>query len=237
MTQWVKTSLEGEVLTITLARPDAGNRLTNDMAAAVTQSLAVAPARVVVLRAEGPDFCLGRDMEPPAAGAAVNAADVLRDDAAPIVALYEALGRVRQPVVGRVQGRAWGIGLVFAAVCDYTLAADDASFRLRELERGIPPTIAMAPLLDRMSPKAVGALVYSAEERAADWALSTGIASKLVPAAQLDAEVASLTQRLLGFPQPAVEAVKQYLRTAPRGNESAAVLYGASMLANVLGSR
>lgn len=170
----VHTSRAGEIVTIALARADSDNRLTNAMATAVTQALdEAADARLVVLRADGKDFCLGRDMEPPAPGSRVTAADVLRDDAAPIVALYDALRRRQQPVVGRVQGRAWGIGLVLAAACDYTIAAEDSTFRLRELERGIPPCIAMAPLLDRMPSKAIGALVYSAQERSARWALAS----------------------------------------------------------------
>lgn len=231
-------SHDADILTLTLARPEAGNRLSNAMAAALADALdAAGPARLVVLRAQGSDFCLGRDMEPPAPGAQVNAMDVLREDAAPIVQLYEALRRLKQPLIGRVQGRTWGIGLVLASVCDYTLAASDAGFRLRELERGIPPVIAMAPLLERMPTKAIGALVYSAEEENAAWALATGLVSKVVDAHALDAELDALTQRMLGFPQPALEAVKQYLGTAPRGQETSAVLYGASLLANVLGSR
>jgi glutamate 5-kinase len=64
-----------------------------------------------------------------------------------------------------VQGRAWGIGTVFAAMCDVTIASRDASFRLGELERGIPPCIAMSALLDRMLSKALAWLVYSADPR------------------------------------------------------------------------
>lgn len=235
---YVHTETTGGILTIRLERADAGNRLTNAMAAQVTAALdAAGDAALIVLRAAGADFCLGRDMEPPSPGARVNAMDVLRDDAAPMIAMYDAFRRRPQPVLALVQGRAWGIGLVLATIADYTLAADDSGYRLRELERGIPPALAMAPLLDRMPAKAVGALVYSAEEHPASWALATGIASKLVPTAQLDAELDALTARLLGFPPQALQAVKQYLGHAPRGNEPAAVLYGASLLANVLGSR
>jgi enoyl-CoA hydratase/carnithine racemase len=88
-----------------------------------------------------------------------------------------------------------------------------------------------------MPSKAIGALVYSAEEHGAPWALATGLVSKLVPTERLQAETDTLAARLLGFPPQALQAVKQYLCTAPRGNEPAAVLYGASLLANVLGSR
>ncbi|RSZ39741.1 MULTISPECIES: enoyl-CoA hydratase/isomerase family protein [unclassified Variovorax] len=235
---WVGYEVQAGVAAIRLQRPQAGNRLTNDMALALAEALdAGRESRVIVLCAEGPDFCLGREMAPPPPGAGVSAADVLRDDAAPIQQLYEAFGRCRAPVLGIVSGRAWGIGLVLAARCDLTLCTPDSSFALRELERGIPPCIAMAPLLDRMPAKALAHLVFGAEPIDANAALAAGIVGGIVEDSRLQAEGNALVQRLLAFPAPAVQAVKQYLATAPRHHESNAVLYGAGLLANVLGSR
>jgi enoyl-CoA hydratase/carnithine racemase len=234
----IRSERSGAVVTLTIDRPDAGNRLTNPMLAAIVAALdGAADARVIVLRGAGADFCLGREIEPPAPGSGVNALDILRDDAGPVIALYEALRRRRQPIVGLVQGRAWGLGLVLAAACDVTLAADDSSFRLRELGRGIPPCIAMAPLLDRMPVKAIGHLVYSAEEAGASWAQQAGIVSQVVPARQLETQGDAAVERLLSFPDEAVRTVKQFLASAPRFNEVNAALYGASLLSNVLGSR
>ncbi|SDZ36551.1 Enoyl-CoA hydratase/carnithine racemase [Variovorax sp. YR634] len=234
---WIGCDVRDEVATIRLQRPEAGNRLTNAMALALAEALdAACDSRVIVLRAEGPDFCLGREMAPPP-GAGVNAADVLRDDAGPIQRLYEAFGRCRSPVVGMVAGRAWGIGTVLAARCDLTLCEEDSSFALRELERGIPPCIAMAPLLDRMPAKALAHLVFGAEPIGAREALAAGIVGRVVESGRLQAEGDALVQRLLSFPVPAMQAVKQFLATAPRHHEPNAVLYGAGLLANVLGSR
>jgi enoyl-CoA hydratase/carnithine racemase len=235
---WIGRDVRDEVTTIRLQRPEAGNRLTNAMALALAEALdAARDSRVIVLRAEGPDFCLGREMAPPPPGAGVNAADVLRDDAGPIQRLYEAFGRCRSPVVGMVTGRAWGIGTVLAARCDLTLCEEDSSFALRELERDIPPCIAMAPLLDRMPAKALAHLVFGAEPIGAREALAAGIVGRVVESGRLQAEGDALVQRLLSFPVPAVQAVKQFLATAPRHHEPNAALYGAGLLANVLGSR
>jgi len=234
----IRSERAGEVVTVTINRPDASNRLTNFMVASIVAALdAAADARVIVLRGAGADFCLGREIEPPAPGSGVNALEVMRDDAGPVIAMYDALRRRRQTIVGLVQGRAWGIGLVLAAACDVTLATDDSSFRLRELDRGIPPCIAMAPLLDRMPVKAIGHLVYSAEEADATWAQHAGVVSQVVPAAELEARGKAAVERLLSFPDEAVRTVKQFLATAPRFNEVNAALYGASLLSNVLGSR
>jgi len=238
MSEFLRSSEQGQVTTLMLDRASDGNRLTNAMALALADALDAAhSSRVVVLRASGDDFCLGRDMQPPPPGAGMSAMDVLREDAAPMIAMYDAFHRTPQPVVCAVSGRAWGIGLVLAALADLTVASNKSSFRLRELERGIPPCIAMAPLLDRMPAKALAHLVFAVDEMDATTAQATGVVSRVVSPTEVDASAADLVERLLSFPDAAVRAVKQYLATAPRNNEAHAALYGASVLGNVLSSR
>jgi enoyl-CoA hydratase/carnithine racemase len=238
MSTLVDFRMDGEIANITLNRPDAGNRLTNAMAADVSRALGEClAARAIVLRGAGADFCIGRDMQPPPAGAGFSPADVMREDAAPMLAMFDAFRRRTQPVVCVVQGRAWGIGTVFAAMCDVTIASRDASFRLGELERGIPPCIAMSALLDRMPSKALAWLVYSAESMDAPSALGHGIISRLVEPAALVAETSAFLARLLAFEAAPVAAVKAYLEQAPRDNPQHALQLGASMLCNVLASR
>jgi enoyl-CoA hydratase/carnithine racemase len=228
----------GAVATITLNRADAGNRLTNAMAAAVGAALSRSvESRVIVLRGAGADFCVGRDMQPPAPGARVSPDEILKTDAQPMLALFDALRRCRQPVLAVVRGKAWGIGTVLAALADVTYAATDATFRLGELERGIPPAIALSALIDRMPSKAVAHLVYSAVPITAPAAMAAGLVSGVVDPAELEDAVDRFVARLLTFAPDTVYAVKQYLATAPRFSEAQAALYGSSLLANVLSSR
>jgi enoyl-CoA hydratase/carnithine racemase len=238
MSQQVEFAATGGVATITLNRPEAGNRLTNAMAAALARALYEARAsRVILLRGAGNDFCIGRDMQPPAPGARVSPMDVMRDDTGPMLELFDAFRRVKQPVVGAIQGKAWGIGTVFAGICDITLVATGSTFRLAELERGIPPCIALSPLLDRIPKKVLAYLVLSAEEMSAETALGAGLISRVIAPEALEAATHALVARLLSFRPETVEAVKLYLDSAPHFNEANAALYGSSMLSNVLASR
>ena len=95
----------------------------------------------------------------------------------------------------------------------------------------------MSPLLDRMPKKALAYLVYSAEEMDAVTALQTGLISRVVDAAHVEDAAHVFIERLLSFRAGTVEAVKQYLDTAPHFSEANATHYGASMLSNVLASR
>lgn len=238
MAEHIEHLERGAVATITLSRADAGNRLTNAMAAALGAALArSAESRVIVLRGAGADFCIGRDMQPPAPGARVSPDEILKTDAQPMLALFDAFRRCRQPVLAVVRGKAWGIGTVFAALADLTYAATDATFRLGELERGIPPALALSALIDRMPPKAVAHLVYSAEPITAPAALAAGLVSAVVEPPELEGAVEKFVARLLTFAPGTVYAVKQYLTTAPRFAEAEAAVYGSTLLANVLSSR
>ncbi len=229
----------GEVITLTLDRMDQDNRMSNGMIEALTAALGdvAASCRLIVLRANGPDFCLGRDMPPPPVGSNTTAEQVLRDDAAPVLALFDAVLSCPVPLLCAVQGRAWGIGLVLAAMADISVASDDVSFRLRELERGIPPCLAMAPLVDRIPTLALSHLVLTAGQVDASLALSWGLIGEQCARPQLDERVHQLSERVLGFPNAAVLAVKRYLAHAPRYQVKAAASQGAQLLAQVLAAR
>lgn len=235
----VQVERVGAVLHVTLNRADQDNRMSNSMLEMLTACVTAAShsCSLLVLRARGPDFCLGRDMPPPPVGSNFTPEQVLRDDAAPVLALIDALLACPIPLLCAVQGRTWGIGLVLAAVADVAVASEDSSFRLRELERGIPPCLAMAPLLDRMPTQALSHLVLTAAELDVERAMSWGLVGQSCPADQLDTVVQGLVETLLGFPDAAVRAVKRYLAQAPRHDVSAAAREGAQLLAHVLAAR
>lgn len=235
----VEVSLAGEVMTLTLNRVDQDNRISNGMLEALTAAVSAASGscRLLVLRANGPDFCLGRDMPPPPVGSNTTVEQVLRDDAAPVLALFDAIVACPVPLLCAVQGRTWGIGLVLAAVADVSVATEDASFRLRELERGIPPCLAMAPLIDRMPVQALSHLVLTAGQVDAARAVSWGLIGDMCPAGHLDGVVLQWVDKILSFPPEAVVAVKRYLAQAPRHNLKKAARDGAQLLAQVLAAR
>src|SRR5262249_35380304 len=141
---------DGGVTTITLNRPDVGNRITNEMVLTVARMIdAAAGSHAIVLRGAGADFCLGREL-PPGAGDVPTALEAREVQAAPILKLAEAFTRASAPVVGVVRGRTTGGGCALAGLCDLTLASDDATFQLPEMQHGIPPCLAMAALAQRV---------------------------------------------------------------------------------------
>ncbi len=205
---------EGDVVTLTLNRPEISNRLSDPTIGELADRLdaAAKDARLIVLRAAGDDFCLGR--EAMGQRRPQNEAYDFRAASEVIFNCYDAFRRSKAPVLGVVQGRAAGFGCALAALCDITLASDKARFQVPEMSHNIMPTIAMSALIDRVPRKSLLYLVYSTEEVGAREALAAGLASSVVAHGALSGAAQDLIDRFKKYPLPAVLAVKEYTRYA-----------------------
>lgn len=205
---------DGDISIITLNRPEVGNRVSDPMAGQLADLIDAAgrDSRLIILKAAGEEFCLGREamgQRPPNLEAYE-----LRGQVEVIFNCYDAFRRCKAPIVGAVQGKAVGFGCALAALCDITIASEKARFQLPEMHHNIMPTIAMSALIDRVPRKAMMHLVYSTEELSAQQALSIGLISSVAAPNQLDAAVNQLAEKLKKYPLPAVAAVKEYVRVA-----------------------
>ena len=231
----ILTSQNGPIFEITLNRPQDGNAASDDMAEQLTKLLIGAPetADIIVLRGAGDDFCVGRST----AGRrpASNSADALerRFGSDVVFDCYNAFRRVRAPVIGVVKGRALGFGCAIAAVCDITLAADNAQFQIPEMLHNIMPTMVMSALVDRVPRKAMSYFVYSTAMISAARAREAGLVSEVVPLAQLDAAVETLCATMMKAPQPARLGVKEYTRTALDMSIAGAIDYARNLHATL----
>jgi enoyl-CoA hydratase len=207
---------DGDITTITLNRPEAGNRQTDATWAEVTRMLddAAKDSRLILFRGAGEDFCLGRETmgQPPPTPA--PEAYTVRDRSDTIFNLYGAFRNAKAPIIGIVQGRAVGLGCALAALCDITIAGEKARFQFPETAHRIMPTIAFSALVDRVPRKAATYMIYSTAEIDAHKALTFGLISNVVPHQELDANVKALVEHFKKMPLPVVFAVKEYARTA-----------------------
>ena len=234
MSSDILTKQDGPILRITLNQPERGNAVTDDMVRELTQFIGDAQKNsdIVVLRGAGKDFCVGRfgmgsrPAVEPTAFERRNFSDVVFD-------AYGAMRSCPIPIIAVVQGGAHGFGCAIAAACDITLASDKATFSVPEMAHQIMPTMVMSSFVDRVPRKAMAYLVYSMFEVTPERALSYGIVSDVVPAAQLDATVDRLTAAMLKAPSISIRSAKEYVRTAPDMPVAGAVEYARNLHATI----
>ncbi len=225
---------------VTLARPDSGNRLLTPEIRELGQAIRGLGERedvkVVLVRANGASFCLGRE---PAKGvqAPKSALDIRSGVTQPILDLYADIRATPVPVIAIVQGDARGFGCAFVGQCDLAIAVDAANFAMPEMDVNLPPTLAMSAVLGKLPPKRLLHMVYTRRSIDAKEALALGLVSEVVAAAALEQAVAATVAALVDRDRAALCAVKEYMAVAPYMDPFGASRAAANMLSVVLSSQ
>jgi enoyl-CoA hydratase/carnithine racemase len=214
----LRCDVAGDVATITLDRPEVHNAQTPRMwraLAAVGEDLPEA-VRVVVVRGAGPSFSAGLDramLDPAGGDGAETVAGLLALEDAAVADTIDAYQRgftfLRDPrfvSVAAVHGHAIGAGFQLALSCDLRVVADDAGFSMRESALGLVPDLTgTKPLVECVGYAKALEICATARTVGAQEAERIGLATRVVPAADLDDAVAELV-RALTTPLPGVVA-------------------------------
>jgi enoyl-CoA hydratase/carnithine racemase len=237
VTSLVLFEAKADCLDVVLNRPAEGNLITNEMGAEIAHVLRdIGPEiKLVRLRGNGAHFCKGRQA-PPIDRATMTPLQVRNPVAEVPLALYAAVKEARAPTLAIVQGEALGVGCALAAVCDLTIAAEDAVFQVPELNHNIAPTLVMWALLNRVPYKTVAHLVYTRERISAQRAEALGLVTKVVPPGALESEAESLAQGILSRPAAPLQGIKEYLKFASRMDPASASAYSSVLNAAVTSS-
>jgi enoyl-CoA hydratase/carnithine racemase len=222
---------DGNLLTITLNRPEHANALTDSGIAQLTALLegAAARARLVLLKSAGDDFCAGR-IAPRGTATPLLEALAVRRGRDVVFNCYGAFRASPLPIIAAVQGRALGFGCAIAACADITIAAQNASFQMPEFSENIMPTIAMSAMLGKVTAKQLMYIAYSTAVLSAERAERIGFVSEVASSrAALEEAVQRICAQILKAPQPAVLAIKEYARVAPGMEIRGAVDYARSL--------
>jgi enoyl-CoA hydratase len=234
MTAGIIVARSEDLLEITLDCPDRANGMTDEQIVFLGDTLEREhdKVRLIVLRANGPDFCTGRHHPGPRPTGLPEALQ-LRNMHDIVFRCYGAVRHSKAPVVSVVKGRAHGFGCALACVADITLAAETARFAITEFNHNIMPTMVMSSLVDRVPLKPLMYLVWTCKEIDARHAMAIGAVSDVVAPQELDMAADALVSRLMKAPRPAVLAVKEFAHGANPVDIGKAVAFGRSLHAVV----
>ena len=217
----IRTRREGDVLVVTLNRPERLNAAPPAMFDEIRAAIgALDGARAVLIASEGRAFCSGADLAGKALSTegdpAENTFQALTQSYNPAM---QALAELDAPIVSAVRGPAAGIGCSLALAADFAVASETAYFLQAFVNIGLVPDGGASWALPRLIGRARAAEMMLLGERVpAAKALEWGMIHKVVADDVLDAEALALAQRLAAGPTRALGAMRRNLHAALDGS-------------------
>ncbi|MEM5314614.1 enoyl-CoA hydratase-related protein [Paraburkholderia sp. JHI869] len=202
------------ILTITLARPDKKNALTNVMYGTLADIIERAEhdstIRVLVLQGDGDMFTAGNDVGEFAAMASGKGPSERH-----VHRFLHALAKSSVPIIAAVQGKAVGIGTTMLLHCDYVLLAADAELLTPFVNLALVPEAASSYLLPlRIGHVRAFEMFALGEPLDAPTALAWGIANKVCAEGQLREDARRMAERIAARPAGSLSAMKKLMRQA-----------------------
>ena len=203
------------VATLTLNLPDKHNALAplmiQELHEAVLSLGADDAVRAVVLTGAGKSFCAGGDL-----GWMRSQFTATREEriaeARKLANMLGALNEMPKPLIGRVNGQAYGGGMGMISVCDAAIGVESAKFGFTEARLGLIPATISPYVLARMGEGMARRVFMSARLFGAEEARDLGLLAKVVTADELDQAVEAEIKPYLGCAPGAVADSKRLAR-------------------------
>lgn len=205
----------GRAAWITLDSPENRNALTEPLVAELLAHLRAAvddpAARAIVLTGRGPAFCAGADLKNRGANVARAA-----DEPSPFVQVLDLLWNGPKPVIGAINGAAFGGGLGLVAACDIAVAAENARFSFSEVRLGLIPAMISVVVVPKIGPNETLRLFLTGERFTAARAVDYGLVHHAVAPEALEGAVREQVDLLAQAGPIALAEAKQLVRTVSR---------------------
>ena len=216
MSEHVAVSIEGHLARITLRRPDKLNALDRAMVVALADAAetieAASDVRVAILSGEGRAFCAGGDI---AAWSGLPPLEMWRDWTRAGHRAFEALARLRVPLIAALTGHAFGGGLELAATADIRIAETGFKFGLPETGLGmVPGWSGTQRLTRRFGAQVVRRMALAGKMFTAEEALALGLVDEVVAAGEGLARAEAVAAEVAARGPVAVQIVKSMINTA-----------------------
>ncbi|MCJ2097627.1 enoyl-CoA hydratase/isomerase family protein [Methylobacterium sp. E-046] len=211
----IEVETYGRVAILKLSRPDAGNKITQDMADELTAALNAARSDKAisgcVLTGSGSVFCLGGDYR----GAGPTSVGRMGFGRAHID-LFGAMAGLGKPLIAALNGHAHAGGFALALACDMVFATHDATLGLPEVAHGLFPFLALAVVRDALPKAVLFEIAYEARLMSAEDARARSLVNAVLPATELLPRAVETVERATAG-HPDVLALGRDLYYATRG--------------------
>lgn len=201
------------VALITLNRPDALNALNDALISELGDAIdgyeADDDIGCIVITGSEKAFAAGADIKEMQAKTYMDAYK------SNFISTWERVAKCRKPVIAAVNGFALGGGCELAMMCDFILAGDGAKFGQPEVKLGILPGAGGSQRLTRFVGKSKAMeMCLTGRMMDADEAERSGLASRVVPAAELLDDALKTAAAIAGMSKTTTMMVKESVNRA-----------------------
>lgn len=223
------------VARLTLNRPDTHNALNATLISELRQAagwLTSAPGlRAVVLTGAGKSFCAGGDLGWMQQNMKKTRAERVAESFE-LALMLRAFNELPVPLIGRVNGPAYGGGVGMISVCDIAIAVDSGIYCLTEVRLGLLPANIAPYVVARMGEANARRTFLTARRMNAAEAQRLGLVSEVVGIDQLDAAIERELADLLQCAPGAVAATKKLVSYVHGNDLPTSMIYAADKLAD-----
>jgi len=235
MREPVLYDLRDQVAWVTLNTPENRNAMSEStilaLEEALRRALADGSARAIVLGAKGQAFCAGADLKSPEGA---GFAPVPGDERPPaFTRVVDLMWHSPKPVLGQVQGSAFGAGVSLITAMDVVVCVNDAQFAINEILLGLAPHRLPLYLHQRGLLGVFRKLMLTGERFSAEAAREMGLVHEVVPRERLGMTVAGELRKLLRCAPRAWSELKAYLTALPDMSFDEGTLYGQRLRARL----
>ena len=220
----IVVEIHGQAVLIRLERPKALNALNegliSDLNSAIDTYEEDDQIGAIVITGSDKAFAAGADIKEMQPKGYV---DVFFDD---FIGQWDRLTLCRKPVIAAVAGYALGGGCELAMMCDFIIAAENASFGQPEINLGTFPGSGGTQRL----PNAVGKskamdMILTGRSMDASEAERIGLVSRIVPLSDLIDESLAAANKIASFSRPAVTMAKEAVNRSFETSLSEGILF------------
>lgn len=165
--------------------------------------------RLIILTGKGNSFCAGADLNWMKAMKGYSKEDNVKDSKR-LARMFDVINSCDIPVIGRVNGAALGGGVGLVSVCDYVIAATDATFGFTEVRLGLIPAVISPYCLSKVGESNGRAWMLSGERFGAEEAKRMGLVHEVTY--ELDVKLEEVIKKFLAAGPEAAREAKKLIR-------------------------
>jgi len=216
MSEFIKIDTQDRVQTITIARPEKKNAITQDMYKAMADAIdaysASDESRALILTGEGDYFTSGNDVKDFAVrGMPKPGADP--SELPGVMHFLRAVSNCPKPLIAAVNGPGIGIGLTVLLHCDLVYAAKSATLSAPFVRLALVPEAASSLLLSQSVGMAVANdILLAGRTLSAEEALSFGLVARVFDDKDLMDEVGKIAAHVSASSPTSLKRSKELIR-------------------------